>query len=119
MRTGPTNPQLSQLITELRSVAYSQKNGLWKRIADDLERPTRQRRIVNLSRLSRNTQENDVVVVPGKVLASGELSHKLTVAAWKFSDGAREKVHAAKGTTIALSEFMKQKSDLTKVKIIG
>ncbi len=119
MRTGPSNPQLQQLITELRSVAYSQQNNLWMRVADDLARPSRNRRIVNLSRLSRNTQDNDVVIVPGKVLASGELSHRLTIAAWKFSEGAAEKVHAAKGKAIVLSDFMKEKNDLKKVKIIG
>ncbi len=119
MRTGPSNPQLQQLITELKSAAYSQQNMLWKRIADDLEKPSRQRRVVNLSRINRHTEENDVVIVPGKVLASGDLGHKLTVAAWKFSDGAMEKVTAAKGKAIHISDFMKQKSDLKKVKIIG
>ena len=86
MRTGPSNPQLQELISALRSAAYSEQNMLWKRIADDLEKPSRQRRIVNLSRINRHTEENDLVVVPGKVLASGELGHKITVAAWKFSN---------------------------------
>ncbi|TAL55725.1 MAG: 50S ribosomal protein L18e [Nanoarchaeota archaeon] len=118
MRTGPTNPQLQQLITELRTAAFSQQNMLLKRIADDLERPTNQRRIVNLSRINRHTVEDDLVVVPGKVLGSGELGHKLTVAAWKFSDGAAEKVTAAKGKAISLADLLKSK-DLKKVKIIG
>ncbi|HLD18498.1 MAG TPA: 50S ribosomal protein L18e [Candidatus Nanoarchaeia archaeon] len=118
MRTGPSNPQLQELISALRSAAYSEQNMLWKRIADDLEKPSRQRRIVNLSRINRHTEENDLVVVPGKVLASGELGHKITVAAWKFSNGAAEKVAAAKGKAISLADLLKTK-DLKKVKVIG
>ncbi|MBI3033527.1 50S ribosomal protein L18e, partial [Candidatus Woesearchaeota archaeon] len=36
MRTGPTNEQLKQLITELKKKAYSDNIMLWRRIADDL-----------------------------------------------------------------------------------
>jgi len=39
-RTGPTNPVLKELILELRKVSYTEKAKIWKRIADDLEKPT-------------------------------------------------------------------------------
>ena len=107
------------LLTELRNAAYSKNVGLWERVADDLERPSRHRRVVNLSRLARNTKANDIVVIPGKLLGSGELNHSLTVAAWKFSDGAKEKVKLAKGTALDLSDFLKNNPDVKKVKIIG
>ena len=54
-RTGPTNLQLRKLIALLRK----QKKAIWKRVADDLELPTRQRRKVNLSRINRNVSENE------------------------------------------------------------
>ena len=119
MRTGPTNPQLQQLIAELRSAAYADNVMLWKRVADDLERPSRNRRVVNISRLSRSTKANDLVVVPGKVLGSGDIAHKVTVAAWQFSSGAADKVAKNGGSALSLSDFLKQKPDVKKVKIIG
>ena len=40
---------------------------------------------------------------PVKILASGELSRKLTVHAHKFSMSAKEKIEAAGGTTVELT----------------
>ena len=46
-RTGLTNPQLQDLIKELKKKSIEHKVKIWKRIADDLEKPVRQRRIIN------------------------------------------------------------------------
>ena len=42
-RTGPSNVVLVGLIQELKKTSISQNNGIWNRIATDLEKPTRQR----------------------------------------------------------------------------
>ena len=56
--TGPTNVHLQTLICELKKCSIVNSADIWKRIATDLEKPTRSRRIVNLSRISRFTKEN-------------------------------------------------------------
>jgi len=114
-RTGPTNPDLKNLIQELRK----KNENIWKRIAFDLEKPTRKRRVVNLSRINRFTRENEIVVVPGKVLGSGLLSHKLTIAAYTFSGSALEKISKANAKAISLEEFMKDDIKGKRVRIIG
>jgi len=119
MRTGPTNTLLQQLVLELRKQASVQKADLWARIAEDLVKPTRQRRSVNVSRLARNTAADETVIVPGKVLGSGELAHKITVAAWDFSAGARKRITDAKGKCISISQLLKEKPDGKNVRIIG
>src|SRR3989344_2988353 len=91
-RTGSTNPILQNLIQELKKRSTEQSVKLWKSVALDLEKPTRQRRVVNLSRINRYTKENEIIVVPGKVLGSGLLDHKLTISAFQFSGGAKEKI---------------------------
>lgn len=118
-RTGTTNPILSGLIQELKKRSSEQNVNLWKRVALDLEKPSRQRRAVNLSRIDRFTKENEVVVVPGKVLGSGSLSHKLTIAAYQFSDGAKEKIEKVGANTVSLLELSKEKPDGKKIRIIG
>ncbi|HII65718.1 TPA: 50S ribosomal protein L18e [Candidatus Woesearchaeota archaeon] len=118
-RTGPTNPELQGLITELRKRGIAHDAALWKRIALDLERPTRQRRVVNLSRISRYSQENDVVVIPGKVLGAGSLSHKLTISAYQFSSGAREKIEQAGGKVVPLLDLSKDAPKGKTIRIIG
>jgi len=118
-RTGPTNPILQNLISNLRNRSLEQNVNIWKRIADDLSKPTRKRRAVNLSRINRYTNENDIIVVPGKVLGSGNLNHKLTISAYQFSKGAKEKIIKAGAKIISLLELSKEKPDGKKIKIIG
>ena len=119
MRTGPSNEHLQTLIQDLRHHASQKKAPFWRRIAEDLEKPTRQRRNVNVSRLARNTAANEVVIVPGKVLGSGIVSHGITVAAWSFSEGARKKITESKGKCITIQELLKEKPDGKDVRIIG
>lgn len=118
-RTGPTNPLLRDLIGELKKRSNEQSVNLWKRIAVDLEKSTRQRRIVNLSRINRYTKENDVIVVPGKVLGSGTLNHKLTISAYQFSEQAKDKIEKVGAKIVPLLELSKEKPDGKRLKIIG
>ena len=118
-RTGSTNPVLLDLIAELKKRSNEQPANLWRRIALDLEKPTRQRRIVNLSKISRYTKENEVIVVPGKVLGSGALDHKLTISAFQFSDQAKEKIEKAGARIVPLLELSKENPDGKKLRIIG
>jgi large subunit ribosomal protein L18e len=116
-RTGPTNPQLKALLDEIQQHYIETKKPFWKRMYKELNRPARQRRNVNISRINRYTKSGDTVVVPGKVLSSGDLNHAVTVAAWQFSGSAEEKIKKAKGDAVSISELMKMKTK--KVKIIG
>lgn len=118
-RTCPTNPILMKLIVELKKRSNEQSINLWKRIAVDLEKPTRQRRVVNLSRISRHAKENEIVVVPGKVLGSGDLSHKLTISAFQFSNSAKEKIEKAGAKIVPLLELSKDNPTGKGIRIIG
>ena len=118
-RTGPTNPLLEDLIGELKKRSNEQSVNLWRRIALDLEKPTRQRRAINLSRINRYTEENDFVVVPGKVLGAGILEHKLTISAYQFSQQAKDKLQKAGAKIIPLLDLCKEKPDGKKIRIIG
>ncbi len=119
MRTGPTNDQLKQLIVELKKKAYGENAMLWKRIASDLEKSSRRRRIVNLSRINRFTSNGEIIIVPGKVLSSGELDKKITIAAWQFSKDAFEKISKADSKAVTIYDLMKSNPDGKNVRIIG
>lgn len=118
-RTGPTNIVLNGLITELKKRSTEQSVGLWKRIALDLEKPSRQRRVVNLSRINRYTSENDIIIVPGKVLGSGDLNHRLTISAYQFSEQAKDKLEKAGAKIMTLLDLSKEKPNGKKIKIVG
>ncbi|MBS3109512.1 50S ribosomal protein L18e [Candidatus Woesearchaeota archaeon] len=113
-----SNMQLNALIHELKKVSTLENVGLWKALAADLERPSRQRRAVNLSRISRVANENEIVIVPGKVLASGELTQKVTIAAFKFSKQAMDKI-TKKGKAITIMDLLRENPRGKNARIIG
>ncbi|MEK6923462.1 MAG: 50S ribosomal protein L18e [Nanoarchaeota archaeon] len=113
--TGPTNNVTRMLIDEL----HKQNAKIWHRTAYELGRSTRSRRVVNLSSLQRFANEGDTILVPGKVLSAGELSKKLNVAAWNFSEKAAEKVVKAGGKVMTISELVEKNPKGTNVRILG
>ena len=114
-----TNPELVRLIRFLREQSGENKVKIWKDIAERLAKPRRRRTAVNLSRLNRHTQKNDVVVVPGKVLGAGKIDHPITVAALAFSEKAREKILAARGKCLPLFKLIKKTPKGSNVQLIG
>ncbi|MFH1916820.1 MAG: 50S ribosomal protein L18e [Nanoarchaeota archaeon] len=112
------NPELEKLIADLKTLSATKKSQLWKRIALDLERPTRQRRVVNVYKIDKYALENEVVIVPGKVLGVGELSKKVSVAAFTFSDDARKKI-SEKGEVMSIPELMAKNPQGKGVRILG
>ncbi len=116
--TGPTDPNVVQIIRTLRKKSNANDAPIWKAVSKRLLKSRRSRPAVNLSRISRYADKDDVVVVPGKVLSSGELKHPVTIAALAFSERAIEKITAAKGKAITLLEAAEAHPNGTGLKVI-
>jgi large subunit ribosomal protein L18e len=69
--------------------------------------------------LNRYTKKSDTVVVPGKVLAAGEIDHTITIAALSFSEKAERKIRAAHGRCLSLEDLVNKNPVGSNVKIIG
>lgn len=113
--TGPTNIQLRKLVNELGK----REEKIWRAAAISLARPTRIRRAVNLSKISRYAKAGETILVPGKVLSAGVLDKKLTVCAWQFSKNAEQKIKAAGGHAVTINQLMEKNPKGNKVRIIG
>ncbi len=114
-----TNPQLITLISELKKQANEKDVQIWKDIAKRLEKPSRNWAEVNLNRISRYTNEKEIALIPGKVLSDGELTKKVSIAAWSFSKKAEEKIKEAGGKTMTIEELMKTNPDGKNIRILG
>jgi len=112
------NTQTENLVRSLKRLSIEQECKLWKRIASDLEKPSRSRRLVNVYKLENYAKDGEVVIVPGKVCGDGEFSKKVTVAAFQFSESARAKI-AKSGKAITIPELMKENPKGKKVRILG
>uniref|UniRef100_A0A7J3Z6U2 Large ribosomal subunit protein eL18 n=1 Tax=Ignisphaera aggregans TaxID=334771 RepID=A0A7J3Z6U2_9CREN len=117
-RTGPTNYVLRRTIRQLRKAARINKARIWRYVAELLERPTRKRIAVNIYKIDRLSREGDVIVVPGKVLGVGKLSHRVTIAAIAFSRQAIEKIKAVNGRAIHVLELVNENPRGSGVKVI-
>ncbi len=117
-RTGPTNPYHKQLIDLLNRKSIETQAPIWRTVADKLNKSRRAKVEVNLSDIERHAANGDVVVIPGIVLGSGDLSKSVNVAAWKFSTSAREKIKKAKGKVWTIEELAKENPKGTGIKIL-
>jgi large subunit ribosomal protein L18e len=102
----------------LKKKAKENDVAIWRDVADRLSASKRQRISVNLGRLNRYTEQKEAVVVPGKVLGAGRLEHPLVVAAFAFSDEARQKIALAKGKCLTISELVENTPKGSNVRIM-
>jgi len=113
-----SNPNLVRLIDDLLKVSAENNAKVWREVAERLAKPLRNYAEVNVGRLERYGKEEEMIIVPGKVLGSGEITKPLTVAAWRFSQSAREKIEKAGGKCLSFPEALKINPQGKKVRII-
>ncbi len=112
------NKEIEKTIRELKTAKKKTGQSIWGALAEELDKPKRIRVDVNLSSINRLTKEGEIAAIPGKVLAAGILEHPVTVAAYSFSEEAKEKIKAAGGVVKTLSELVAEGVDPSKVKLI-
>lgn len=118
MKLTKTNPKLVELIGTLKEKSYQEDVAIWKDVAKRLERSNRRKAEVNISQINRHSSPDETVLVPGKILGSGELSHKVNVVALNFSKRAEEKIAAAGGECLDISEILDKNPKGNKIRII-
>jgi large subunit ribosomal protein L18e len=113
------NPELTHAVHELRRAARENAAPIWSAAADRLERARHQTTPVNVGHLDRLASAKETIIVPGKLLADGEIHQPLTVAAFSWSEGARTKVHAAGGQLVTIHDLLKSRPDGAGVRLLG
>ena len=73
---------------------------------------------VNLKDIEKKAGGATKILVPGKVLSSGELTKKIKVVAWGASEKAREKMKKSGVEFVLLEEEIKKNPELKDLKII-
>lgn len=104
MEKGPENKRLLELIGQLRKA----NKGIWKKAAEELSKPTRRRPEVNVSKIERYAKDGSVILVPGKVLGSGFITKKVTVAAFNFSESAKANISKGGGKAIHIAQLLSE-----------
>ncbi|GIU70973.1 MAG: 50S ribosomal protein L18e [Candidatus Nitrosocaldaceae archaeon] len=113
------NPVLIDTIQKLKVASKSNNVKIWLAVARMLERSRSRRVEVNIDRIARYTKDGSKVVVPGKVLAKGNIDHKIELAAFAISEAAARKIKEAGGMILTLEEMANKYPDGKEVMIIG
>lgn len=111
--TGPSNYYNRKLIRDL----WKTKKRIWKKVSKKLSGPKKNRVEANLYRINKKTKDNDVIVIPGKVLGVGELEHKLTIACLDCSKAAKKKIENSGSKIISIEELMELNPEGKNVKV--
>lgn len=108
-----TNPILKETIEKLEKADAE----IWSQVAENLGKVNRERSEVNLSDIERVAKENSTIVVPGKVLGSGQITKELNIAAFKASNSAKKQINE-KGNFMFIQDLLKQNPEGTDVKLV-
>ncbi len=118
-KTSKNNPMLISLISELKKQANKKEAPIWKDIAIRLEKPLRNWAEVNLDHINKYINDKETALIPGKVLSTGKLDKKVSIAAWSFSEKAEEKIKKAGGKSMSIQELIKKNPDGKNIRILG
>jgi large subunit ribosomal protein L18e len=117
-RIRKTNPRIISLIRKLRKKSNETGAKIWKDIAERLEGPSRNYAEVNVGKIARYASRGETVVIPGKLLGSGEIDFPVTVVALSFSEGARKKIAEAGGRCLTIEEIIEENPKGSGIRIM-
>ena len=107
------------MIKDLKQASKKNEAPIWSRLAELAIKPSSARRVVNLTRINKTTKDNDVLFVPGKVLGTGNISHKIILSSFSMSTTAAKKIIKTGGNIMTYSDMIKKYPTGKGVMIFG
>ena len=107
-----------ELIERLKRHSYENKAPIWKDTASRLSKPRRSWAEVNISRISRYAKKDEVILVPGRLLGSGNIDKSVTVASFHSSETARRKITDSGAVILTIEELMNKNPKGSRVRIM-
>ena len=108
MRINVEKESVKEWLGALDGAAKQQRYGkLWKRVHSLIAVPSRRRPSVNLYKISRYSKDGDNVIVPGKVLSTGPLTHRVNIAAIEYSSEAMKTLKEANCKILGIKDMLK------------
>ena len=114
-----TNQVVIRMAKDLKSASAKNDAPIWAKLAEYALKPSIARRDLNLNRIGQLTKENDVVVFPGKVLGTGNISHRITLFSFSISNSAATKIVEQGGKIITYSDLIEQNPTGKGVVLLG
>lgn len=94
----------NQELIDTINLLKKDKRAFWKAVAKILERPKRKRVAVNIGKINKLADDGKIVIIPGKVLSTGELTKKVVIAAFSYSKRAKEIIEKSGNRAITIKD---------------
>ena len=114
-----TNQVVIRMASDLKKASTKNDAPIWRKLAEYALKPSIARRDINLNRIAQLTKDNDTVVFPGKVLGTGNISHKITLYSFSISDSAANKIIENGGKLISYSKLIEENPTGRGVVLLG
>ena len=113
------NQVVIQMVKELKQASTKNDAPIWLKLAKLALKPSSSKRVVNLTQINEVTKDGETIVVPGKILGTGNISHKITVSSFSISNSAAKKIISSGGKIISFKEMIENSPTGKGVRIIG
>ena len=113
------NQVVVHMAKELKKASKTNKAPIWAKLAQYALKPSSARRDINLNRINQLTKDSDTVVFPGKVLGTGNITHKITLFSFSISNSAAEKIIKSGGRIISHQDLIEQNPKGKEVIMLG
>ena len=110
---------LVRLVKELKSASKKNEAPIWSKIAKNVLKSNSNKRTINLKKIDALTDDGSAVVISGKVLGTGNLSHKVLVSSFSISNSAAKKIKESGGEVLQFSDMIDRFPTGKGVKIVG
>ena len=103
----------------MKKASLQHEAPIWKRVSEHALKPSSSRRTINVNAIDSRTKEGDVVVFPGKVLGTGNISHGISLFCFGISESAVSKIHRAGGRILDHTGVVSERPTGREVVLLG
>jgi len=113
------NQIVIQMIKELKNASKKNDAPIWLKLAKSALKSNSNQKTINLKKIDANSDDGNAVIIPGKVLGTGRISHKITLSSFSISNSAAKKIKESGGEVLKFSDMIERFPTGKGVKIIG
>jgi len=102
----------------VETIILGKKNPAWEKIIKKVSGSRRKRLELNLDEIDNQTKDNDLVIIPGRVLGKGNIKKKIKISAMKYTESAKEKLKESKIEFNLIEEEIKSNPEGKGIKVL-
>jgi len=110
---------MQKMVAELKHASRKNNAPIWSKLAKSLLKSSPTKKTVNIKKINDFSEDSNTVVVAGKVLGMGNISHKITLCSFSISNSAAKKIIESGGQILKFTELIEKNPSGNGVKIIG